>query len=69
VGKKLTCLRFSVIGENEVCDNTVTTVKYKQNFVWDRVYNEFGIKLHPEIKFIGDKTEEEIELWKIMTEL
>ena len=37
--------------------------------MWDRVYNEFGIKLHPEIKFIGEKTEEEIELWEIMTEL
>ncbi len=37
--------------------------------MWDRVYNEFGIKLHPEIKFIGEKTDEEIELWKIMTEL
>jgi len=44
----------------------VVRLMYK---MWDRVYNEFGIKLHPEIKFIGDKTEEEIELWKIMTEL
>lgn len=37
--------------------------------MWDRVYKEFGVKLHPEIKFIGEKTNEEIELWKIMTEL
>ena len=43
----------------------VVRLMYK---MWDRVYNEFGIKLHPEIRFIGKKTEEETKLWKIMTE-
>ena len=37
--------------------------------MWDRVNKEFNIKLHPEIRFIGNKTEEEVELWKNMTEL
>ena len=37
--------------------------------MWDRVNKKFNIKLHPEIRFIGNKTEEEVELWKIMTEL
>jgi len=37
--------------------------------MWDRVNKEFNIKLQPEIRFIGNKTEEEIELWKNMTEL
>ena len=37
--------------------------------MWERVRKEFNIKLHPEIKFIGQKTNEEDELWKIMTKL
>ena len=35
--------------------------------MWDRVYKQFGIKLHPEIRFIGKMTKEEEKLWKIMT--
>ncbi|MCR4880355.1 MAG: UDP-N-acetylmuramate dehydrogenase [bacterium] len=35
--------------------------------MWDRVYKEFNIKLHPEIRFVGKKTVEEEKLWKIMT--
>jgi len=51
---------------NDASSIDVVRLMYK---MWDRVHNEFGIKLHPEIKFIGNKSEEEIELWKIMTEL
>ena len=35
--------------------------------MWEKVKKEFGIKLQPEIKFIGKKTEEEEKLWSIMT--
>ncbi len=35
--------------------------------MWERVYNEFHIKLHPEIRYIGKMTTEEEKLWKIMT--
>ena len=35
--------------------------------MWERVYKEFNIKLHPEIRFIGKKNIEEDKLWKIMT--
>ena len=45
--------------EDEVTTNP--TLLYK-------IEHEFGIKLHPEIKFVGKRTDEEDELWKIMTE-
>ncbi len=35
--------------------------------MWDRVYKKFDIKLHPEIRFVGNMTKEEEKLWKIMT--
>ena len=50
---------------NDASSTDVVRLMYK---MWDRVYNEFGIKLHPEIRFIGKKTDEEEKLWKIMTE-
>lgn len=50
---------------NNASSTDVVKLMYK---MWDRVYEEFGIKLHPEIRFIGKKTDEEEKLWKIMTE-
>ncbi|MCQ2957742.1 MAG: UDP-N-acetylmuramate dehydrogenase [Candidatus Gastranaerophilales bacterium] len=51
---------------NDATSLDVVRLMYK---MWDRVNKEFNIKLHPEIKFIGNKTDEEIELWEIMTKL
>ena len=44
-----------------------TDVVRLMHTMWDRVYNEFNIKLHPEIRFVGNMTKEEEKLWKIMT--
>ena len=51
---------------NDATSLDVVRLMYK---MWDRVNSKFGIKLHPEIKFIGNKTDEETELWKLMTKL
>ena len=48
-------------------DATSTDVIKLMHKMRQRVYDEFGIKLHPEIKFVGKRTDEEAELWEIMT--
>ena len=50
---------------NEASSLDTIKLMYK---MWTKVNEKYNIKLHPEIKFIGNKTEEEIYLWKIMTE-
>jgi len=37
--------------------------------MWTRVYEQFGIKLHPEIRFIGKMSDKEKILWDDMTQL
>ena len=49
---------------NDASSTDVVRLMYT---MWERVYKEFNIKLHPEIRFIGKKTVEEEKLWKIMT--
>lgn len=49
---------------NDASSGDVVRLMYT---MWERVYNAFGIKLHPEIRFVGKKTKEEEKLWKIMT--
>ena len=49
---------------NDASSTDVVRLMYT---MWERVYNEFGIKLHPEIRFVGNMTKEEEKLWKIMT--
>ncbi len=64
-------VRFSVKHANFLYNfnnATSTDVVRLMHKMWEKVYNEFGIKLHPEIKFIGEKTDEEEKLWQIMTE-
>ena len=62
-------LDITVDDENNFNDATSLDVVRLMYKMWDRVNREFNIKLHPEIKFIGNKTDEEIELWEIMTKL
>ena len=48
---------------NDATSTDVVRLMYK---MWTRVYEQFGVKLHPEIKFIGNRTDEENQLWQIM---
>ena len=34
---------------------------------YDEIYKDYMIKLVPEIKFIGDMTEKEAEIWDIVS--
>ena len=63
------CVKFSAKHANFLYnfnEATSTDVVHLMHNMWKRVKDEFGIKLHPEIKFIGIKTKEEEKLWKAM---
>ena len=47
-------------------DATSTDVVRLMHNMWKRVKDKHGVKLHPEIRFIGRKTKEEEKLWKAM---
>lgn len=47
-------------------DATSTDVVRLMHNMWSKVKSEYGIKLHPEIRFVGIRTKEEDKLWKAM---
>lgn len=63
-------IRFSVKHANFLYNfnnaESLDALRLIQN-MWNKVKEKYNIELHPEIKFIGNKTEEEINIWQTIT--